>query len=213
MVRNFKNLIYSHIETNTGIYFLVILFFVVGVSGGAFTVKALGDVQRQELMNYMKNFFYVLDNNKIEGSMVLKQSIMNNFQTIILMWLLGITIIGIPFILIIVLIRGLVVGFTISFIIRELGIRGIAFSAVSILPQNLIIIPSIIIVAVLGISFGKTFVQNKFLKYNHNKYSPLKKIIAYSSLVCFIFFLTLFGCIIEAYVSPVLMGLLTNSVI
>lgn len=202
---------YSHMEGNSGIYFLVSMFFIIGISAGVFTVKALEPYQKQELINYMRVFFHILNDNPIDSFAVFKQSFINNLQTIVLIWILGITVIGMPLILILVAIRGLIVGFTVGFLVEQLGVRGVVFSIISILPQNLLILPCIIVIAVLGISFSKMLLKNKIFNNSHVQTSIFKQFILYSSIIISIFTVIVLGCIIEAYVTPVLMGLFSKN--
>ncbi|QXM06076.1 stage II sporulation protein M [Crassaminicella indica] len=210
MLKRFGNLAFKHIQGNGVIYFFVCMFFIIGISSGAFTVKALGDYQKQELISYMKNFFQVLSNKPIDASSVLKQSLINNLQTAALIWILGITVIGMPLILLLVAIRGLIIGFTVGFLVEQLGFKGVIFSLISIFPQNLLIVPSIIIIAVIGIGFSKMLIGNKLRKsYNvHN--STLKQFVLYSTINASIFFFIILGCIIEAYVTPVFMKIFSK---
>ncbi|HHY90303.1 MAG TPA: stage II sporulation protein M, partial [Clostridiales bacterium] len=154
MLRKFQELIYKHIKGNIVIYFFVCLFFMIGISAGVFTVKALSDSQKQELISYMRSFFQVLQSNPVDEFSVFKQSLINNLQTGILIWLLGITIVGFPLILLLVAVRGLIIGFTVGFLIEQMNWRGILFSLCAVLPHNLLIIPSILVISVIGVSFS-----------------------------------------------------------
>lgn len=210
LLKKFRTIAVKHIQGNGVIYFFVCMFFIIGISSGAFIVKALADYQKQELISYMRNFFQILSNKPIDASSVLKQSLMNNLQTAALIWILGITVIGMPLILLLVAIRGLIIGFTVGFLVEQLGIKGILFSLISIFPQNLFIIPSIIVIAVIGIGFSKMIVRNRLNKsYNMND-SSFRQFALYSTINASIFFFIIVGCMIEAYVTPIFMKALSK---
>lgn len=210
MPKGFFTIVYNHIKSNGIIYFLVCMCFIIGVSSGAFTVKALGDGQKQELISYMRDFFRILNDEPVDAVSVLKQSLINNLQTVTLIWILGIIVIGIPFILIIVAIRGYIMGFTVGFLAEQLGFKGILFALISIFPQNLFIIPGIIGVAAVGISFSKMIIINKFKKPRNRSEDGFKQFALYSTINGFICLFIAVGCIIEAYVTPMLMKLISN---
>ncbi|QZY56823.1 stage II sporulation protein M [Crassaminicella profunda] len=210
MLKRFRTIAFKHIQGNGILYFFVCMFFIIGISSGAFTVKALADYQKQELISYMRDFFHILSNKPIDASSVLKQSLMNNLQTAALIWVLGITVIGMPLILLLVAIRGLIIGFTVGFLVEQLGVKGILFSFISIFPQNLIIIPSIIVIAVIGIGFSKMLVRNRLNKSYNTNNSTFRQFILYSTINASIFFFIILGCIIEAYVTPVFMKALSK---
>lgn len=184
------------------------MFFIIGISSGAFTLKALGEQHKRELISYMQGFFQILSQRSINEFLVLKQSIINNLQTGILIWILGVTIIGIPFILLIVAIRGFIIGFTVGFLIEQMGLMGFSFSILAILPQNLFIVPGILIIAVIGISFSVMIIKSK-LNRNY-QVDIIRQFILYSTIIGSIFLLILIGSIIEAYITPIFMQLLSR---
>ena len=95
---------------------------------------------------------------------------MDNMRQIAILWVLGVTIIGIPFIYILIGVRGFITGFTSGFIIEYLGLKGVLFSAMTILPKELIIIPCLIALGVNGINFSMGIIKNKSNK-DENKNS------------------------------------------
>ncbi len=211
LLQKFFKIISKHIKGNIIIYFFVCLFFMIGISAGVFTIKALSPYQKQELISYMRNFFQILQNSSVDEFSVLKQSLVNNLQTCIFIWLLGITIIGFPIILILVAIRGLIIGFTVGFFIEQMGWRGILFALLSILPQNLFIIPSILAISVIGISFSIMLIKNKFQKhYHYHQISIFRQFIFYSSIIFCILIVIVVGCLIEAYITPVFMKIISK---
>ena len=208
MFRKLRELLLKHIQGNVVIYFIVILFFVVGISSGAFTVKALSDQHKGELISYMQNFFQVLNQSTFDAFSVLKQSLVNNMQTGILTWILGITIIGIPLILLIIVIRGFIIGFTVGFLIEQMGIKGFLFCVFAILPQNLFIIPGIIIIAVIAVSFSVMLIKSKLNK--NYQVDMVRQFVLYSTIVAAVFLVILLGSFIEAYITPIFMRFISQ---
>ncbi|WP_129597074.1 stage II sporulation protein M [Anaerophilus nitritogenes] len=210
MLKRFNNIVLKHIQGNAMIYFLVCMFFIIGISSGAFTVKALTDLQKQELIQYMKSFFQILNKDSIESLAILNQSLSNNLQTVILIWILGVTVIGMPLILILVGIRGLIIGFTVGFFIEQLGWKGMVFALASVLPQNLFIIPSIITIGVIAISFSKMLLRLKFNKSHSLHNNTFKQFVLYSTINGAIFIVVILGCVIEAYITPIFMKVIAG---
>jgi stage II sporulation protein M len=202
-----KKAIVKHIKSNMLIYFLVLVFFIAGIAAGAFTVDALSSVQKDELINYFQSFFSVLNTETVQSAAVFKQSLLNNIQFIVLIWVLGITIIGIPLILLIVGIKGFIVGFSVSFLVEGMGFRGLILALVSILPQNLLIVPSIIAAGVLGISFSVTMLGRR---KSRSKKSFSSELISYSANFLPVLAIVVVGSLIEGYITPVFMKLFSN---
>ncbi|WP_352420054.1 stage II sporulation protein M [Proteiniborus sp.] len=205
-----KDIIYKNIKDNFVVYFLLVLILMVGISAGAITINVLNKEQSQSLISFLNSFFKVLSQEKIESFTLLKHSLANNLQTIILIWILGITVIGLPIIIFIVALRGFIVGFTVGFLINELGFKGFAFSMLTILPQNIFVIPGIIVLGSLSISFSKKIVTSKTKP--GIKFSFLSELTRYSLLTSLFSLLIIVGSLVEAYVTPIFMKLLLGYV-
>lgn len=186
----------------------MIVFLIVGIVIGSITIKILNTEQKGEILNFFNSFFKSLDNKEYNNLQILKQSISDNFKTIFVIWITGILIIGIPVIPIIVLLRGFALGFTVGFLVNEFGIKGFLFSLLAILPQNIFIIPGIIFIASTGLIFSlKQIKGNRVKRY---KESILQDIISYSVAILFFSIIVSVGSLVEAYITPVFIKLLTD---
>lgn len=202
MKNGFNEQLVKNIKENLGSYFMAVLFFAIGIAAGAFTVKALDNGQKQDLVIYLNRFFQILGNEQIKSTTILVQSLKNNFQTIFFIWLLSITIIGVPVTLFITSFRGFIVGFTISFLIQGLGWKGLLFTFVAVLPQNIIFIPCLIIISALSISFSVHSIKRKVRKGFINNVKG--NMLSYTLSVGAILLIMLLGSLVEAYLSPIL---------
>lgn len=142
----------------------------------------------------------------MQSSAVFRQSAVNNLQIVLMVWVLGITIIGIPIVLLLVSLKGFIMGFSVGFLAEEMGMRGLLFSLVGILPQNLLVVPCIVAAGVISVAFSLALIKRK--KARHKK-SIASEFIAYSASMAVIILVMLAGALIEGYVSPALMKLFT----
>lgn len=200
-----------HFREHSSIYLFVVVLFLMGVIFGAIVVNSLSILQKEDLFYYLSQFFgQVSDGRVAEANDLLWQSFKHNSKYIGLMWILGISIIGLPIILVILFIKGLVVGFTVGFLVNQMGWNGFLLSFVSILPQNLIIIPVFIFAATLSVSFSLKMIRRQFMKKLGQPILPLFSRYALALLGTLVF---LFGAaVIEAYVSPELMKFVVKAV-
>lgn len=203
MISKLNEVLSKNIKENIGVYFTVTLFFAIGISVGAFTVKALDVNQKQELLTYLNKFFQILNNQAINKNAIFYQSIKSNFQTIFFIWFLGVTVIGIPFILIITSFRGFIVGFTISFLIQGMGWKGFILTLAAVLPQNIFFIPCLLIVSAISLCFSiqvfKTKIKKRFIN------SIRSNIFSYTTTMLIMFGVMILGSIIESYLSPLIL--------
>ena len=102
MLGYFRQICSRYFQTNIVIYFFMILIFVVGVVVGALAVKTLPNEEKSQLINDLHIFFIGLTQsvgNGTYGSHIIGSVVSTNVKMIILMWILGFTIIGTPFVL------------------------------------------------------------------------------------------------------------------
>jgi len=152
-----------------------------------------------ELKQYIDNFFSFVSSKNVNHFLVFRQSAANNFQIVFALWILGISIVGIPIILLLIFLKGFTIGFTVGFIMNEMGAKGILFSLISIIPQNLLVLPALIIIAAIGINFSIRILKNRAFKKG-----IVSEIMLYSVEVFTVSAAILLGSIIEGYIVPFL---------
>lgn len=210
MKNKFGDALQKNIKENMWAYFAVTLFFAIGLAAGAFTVKALDNNQKQELVTYLNGFFQTISGEKVNNGRVLYQALKNNFQTVFLMWILGITIIGVPFTLFITSFRGFIIGFTISFLIQGLGWKGVLFMIAAVIPQNILYIPYLLVISAVSLCFSLQVFKRKVKRGIVNIKGS---IVSYTTTVAVAFLIMCTGCIIESYISPYLLQMMSNYMI
>lgn len=205
------NAISNNIKENVGIYFTVTLFFAIGLAAGAFTLKAMDYNQKQDLVIYLNRFFQIIKGERVSGGRAFYQSFKNNFQTAFLIWIFGITVVGVPLTLFITSFRGFILGFTISFLVQGLGWKGFLFFIASILPQNIIYVPCILIISALSLCFSLNIFKRKVKRGIMDTIKS--NILSYTATIAVIFLIMCSGSIIEAYISPHILQWMSNFMI
>ncbi|TRZ37672.1 stage II sporulation protein M [Niallia circulans] len=207
----YQNILANHFREHSSIYLFIAVLFLMGVIFGAIVVNSLTLSQKEDLFYYLSQFFSQISNGKVADSKDLFiQSFSHNSKFIGLMWLLGISIIGLPVILILLFIKGMVVGFTVGFLVNQMGWNGFLLSFVSVLPQNIIIIPVFIISATLAVSFSFKMIRQQFMKKMGEPMLPLfgrYMVLLVGAIVSLVI-----AAGVEAYISPGLMKSIVNMV-
>lgn len=193
----------KNINENIGIYFTVTLFFAVGIAAGAFTVKALNNADKQEMVVYLNRFFQIINSENVQKSSVLLQSVKNNFQMIFFIWILSITIVGVLSTLLITSFKGFIIGFAVSFLINGFGLKGFIFTLIALLPQNILYIPCLLIISAISLNFS---IQIFRKKVNRKLSASMgENIFSYTYTVLMLFAVMCMGSLIEAYISPLIL--------
>lgn len=206
----YQNAAANYFREHSSIFLFIIVLFLMGVIFGAIVVNSMGITQKEDLFYYLSQFFGQISNGKVaETNDLFFQSFFHNSKFIGLMWILGISIIGLPIILILLFLKGMVVGFTVGFLVSQMGWNGFLLAFVSILPQNLIIIPVFIIMAAFSVIFSIRMIKKQFLKKYGQPIMPFFKRYIFALLAAVIFISAASG--IEAYMSPWLMKTIISS--
>ncbi|MED4532286.1 stage II sporulation protein M [Metabacillus fastidiosus] len=208
-----QTIIKQHIKDRSSIYLFVFVLFLMGVIFGAIIVNSMNINQKEDLYYYLSRFFGQVSEGKIASSIdMFKQSFFHNMKYLGLMWVLGISIIGLPVILVMLFIKGMVVGFTVGFLVNQLGWKGFLLSFVTVLPQNILLIPAFIVMCAVAISFSLKMVKQLYMKKTLMMESPFSMFMKYVVVLVSISLFTVIASLFEAYASPMLMKSLVEVV-
>ncbi|WP_026694751.1 stage II sporulation protein M [Peribacillus kribbensis] len=199
-----QNAAISHIKEHSSIYLFITILFLMGVIFGAIVVNSLSFNQKEDLFYYLSQFFGQVKQGQISAdSGMFWQTVSHNIKYIGLIWLLGISIIGLPIILVLLFLKGMVVGFTVGFLVNQMGLGGFLLAIVSIFPQNIIIVPVFILITTLALSLSIKIFRRLFMKQLEK---PLKPAIIryFICLTAAAVFLLAAGAL-ETFLSPHLM--------
>lgn len=190
----------NHIKTNIAIYLFMTTLLMTGIVFGAIIVNSMNFVQKQDLFFHVNQFLVKLTNGEpIVSKDILQKSFSFHMQYLFVILLLGLTIIGIPLIWLFVFLKGLVIGFSVGFIVNQLGFKGLVLATVSIAPQNMLIIPIYIVAA----SLANLFSILLFQKITSRTSSPPigRPLVQYVTAFSLLFVAAFFGSLIETFIS------------
>lgn len=117
--------------------FLIVLGMIGIVAGSVFNIM-LNESDKSLVSSYITNFFDNITNNTLDNVSALKNGFIGEISYVLIIWLLGISIIGIPIILFMYFSKFFVLGFSISSIISNYGFKGCLLSLSYIFPHKII---------------------------------------------------------------------------
>lgn len=158
-----KIILKNYVKNNYKEYILTSLLFIIGLFIGVMIINNCTETQSSEITVYLNEFITKFKNTQsINKSELALSSIKNNTILSLIIWLAGTTVIGMPIVLIVILFRGIVLGYTISAITLTLGTtKGIFFCLVSIFIQNLLFIPAVLTIGVSSIKLYKSIMKDR----------------------------------------------------
>lgn len=190
-------------KEHLSLYIFIAVIFATGVVFGAVLVHALTLDVNQEMRRHLENFLHTVDQGlAFDANKSYWQIFSLNIKWILLIWLFGLSVIGLPLILILDFLKGALIGFSFGFLIGEYAWKGMVLSLAGIVPQNLVLIPAILMVSVAGMSFSIHLVKNRFLQRQGGIYGPF---LRYSLITLGIVVLVAAVSFFEVYLSPQLM--------
>jgi stage II sporulation protein M len=161
-VPKIKYVIYEYVYNNIKEYILVSILFVIGIFIGVMVLNNCNDGQTEEISAYITDFISNFKDAEINKTELIISSIKNNIILAAIIWLAGTTVIGVPVVLAVILFRGGCLGYTISAISYTLGTgKGILFSIISLLAQNLLFIPALLSLGVSSLKLYKSIIKDK----------------------------------------------------
>ncbi|WP_340024561.1 stage II sporulation protein M [Paenibacillus sp. FSL K6-1096] len=152
------------LKEQTPLYIFVAVLFLVGVVFGALIVSALTLDQQQELGDYLSNFFVTVDQQGLPSAQDSYWSIAAfNLKWIGLIWILGLSVIGLPGILILDFLKGVLIGFTVGTLVSQYSWHGMLFALVSVAPHNLVLIPVLLVCSAAALGFSLLMIRSRVL--------------------------------------------------
>lgn len=189
------------------VYLAILLVFALGFAAGVYGVQKMQWDQAQELGGYLDQFLRQAAALEVDPAEGLRDVLYNDLMVILAVYLLGLTVIGIPVILGILFTRGFVLGFTIYFLAREKSVQGIILAVAAVLPQNIFLIPALLMGGVASLSFALLLAR----RFYNSKVLVWPSFVMYSSLMLAVTACAAAAGLVEVYITPLLVKLAANS--
>ncbi len=193
----YKDTLKNYVKNNYKEYLLVCFLLLIGVFVGVMIINNCKDAQLTEITSYIKDFitkYKEIENINISSLII--DSIKKNLLFAIVLWVAGTTVIGMLIVLIMILLRGIILGFTVSSITIALGFfKGTVFTISSILLQNLLYIPAILTIGVSSIKLYKSIIKDK------RRENIKIEIIRHTIISFFMVILIVISVFIESFIS------------
>ncbi|MDD3224917.1 MAG: stage II sporulation protein M [Clostridium sp.] len=199
-IESIKEECIRHFQGNLWLYLFSSICLCTGIVLGVYTVKYMSSFDKSDLISYMTSFTSSGNFKNINYEVVFLEVLKTNIPQLIIIWFLGLTMIGIPIILVMDIIKGFTLGFTVTFFINGMGMKGIWLSLFSVIPQNIIYIPCVIISSVIAMEFSFMLIKDNSNK-NWTK-NISSKILSYSLIFIGITAVMFIGFVFETYVTP-----------
>lgn len=187
----------------------IFIIFILGLIFGSIYITILKTGEKTTILNEVNNYFLSINKISIDDKInIFKDSLISNLLYFISIWLLGISVIGIPIIIIMVFFKSFMLSFSVSSIFAKYGFKGTLGAVLYIFPSSIITTILMIVLSTYSLLLSIRIFKSSFLKRNINFKTFMGKyffLLVISILICIL------CSLFDAFISPSLLRLFTKT--
>ena len=190
----------NRISYNKKIMLFLTILTIIGIITGAFLVVILNVSDKNLIKEYIQTFIDNINSfNYIES---LKNSLIISLILTIGIWILGISVIGLLFVILIIFWKSFVLGFTISSFIITYNLKGLMLSFVYIFPSFIINLLVLMYLGSYSIKFSLIIIKSIVSK---KKLELSKLMHKYLIVLILTLIINLLTSLFEVFITPILL--------
>lgn len=189
------------------INYFVVTILLFGVISGSIFLVILDSGDKSGTVLQIQTFISNLSNNKVDGGLALRSSLIINYIFVGLIWGLGLSIIGIIFNIFLTYIKGFVVGFSVASIFVTYNYKGILMALLYLFPHQILNVIVVCVLTIYSIMFSLNLLEiivTKKVKKNYNMLKRYVVILLFSIIISFI------SSLLEVYLFPNLLKIIID---
>ena len=198
----------KYVKNQKYIVTFILILFLIGVFIGSLFISFISTNDKEILYNQVDTYFKNISvlNCSVYGISYFKSDLINNIVQIVSIYLLGLSMVGIVFIILIIFFKGFILGTTLSSIVLKYNIKSIIGIVLYIIPIYALKIVLYVFVSFFAISASLKFIKAILKKEQLNFKTFLGKYII-SFMISIILIIVL--CLLDSYLTPHLLKLFT----
>ena len=193
-------------KVNNRVFVFLLCIAILGILFGSILPIFLNVDDKRMVSEYLLSFSSYIKSN-FDFLMFLKNGLLSDSLFLIIIWLLGVSIIGVPIILLLFFYKCFVIGFSMSSIIINYGFKGILFSFIYIFPHRVISVFLYIVLSSFSLLFSIKLLFFILRKTDFNIRVSFRKYLCVF-LICF--FVDFLMVLYESFVNPHLLRFVFN---
>lgn len=200
-----RNNIFKLIIPNTRTNIIAFSVFIIGIITGSIFIMVINTNDKSLVVEHITKFFSNVNSSNYSYLDSLKNMLSLNYFYVIVIWILGLSILGILVNIFLTYLKGFIIGFTTSSLIITYGFKSILAVILYIIPHTLINSLVIIVLTIYSITFSRYLLIQIFQKKDMKTKNFMKK---YLIILLISVALTLVSSISEVYLFPFLLKLI-----
>ena len=206
-MKKYMDKLKSNIRINKNLFVFLVVIIAVGVAAGSIFVTLLNDSDKFMVSDYLNNFLNNLSTNNLNYSGTLINTIIFTLGAALLIWLLGISVIGFILILLFLFIKAFSLGFSIGSIIINFNFKGILLAGAYIVPHHIINMMIYLLISSYALVLSYRLI-NSFTKKQSFEFKSVFN--RYLFILGFSVVVLLISVLYEVYGAPKLINLIVS---
>ena len=191
---------------NKRLNYFVGTVLLLGILSGSIFLMISSSGDKKSVMDSISLFFSNVNENKINSGLAFRNSLIINYLFIFIVFICGLSMIGVFFNIFILYLKGFLVGFSISSIFLTYHFKGIVGVLVYVVPSQLINLFLLFLLTVYSLMFSWYLIKMIFFKKGRER-SSLKR---YFVIFVFCILFSFLSSVLEVYVFPKVLKLFVS---
>ncbi len=206
-MKKYMDKLKSNIRINKNLFVFLVVIVAVGIASGSIFVTILDTSDKTMISDYLNSFLNSLNTNSLNYNSTLLNTLIFTIGATLLIWLLGISVIGFALILLFLFIKSFSLGFSVASIIINYNFKGVLMAFAYTIPHHVINMMIYLLISsyalVLSYRLISSFTKKKNFDFKviFNRYSF---ILLFSIIILFI------SSLYEVYLAPKVISLVVS---
>lgn len=188
-------------KRNKKLLFFLFGLALMGVVAGSVFLTFINATDQELVKEYITSFMKSIQEGKLNYLDAFKNTCVSNIIYVVVLFILSLSIVGIPIVLFLYFVKSFMIGFSISSFVFTYGFKGMLFSLFYIIPHFInFIFYSIFLIYAMKVSY--LLITALFGKKEVSLKKPISNYITYT---CILLLVILFTSILESVCVPLIL--------
>lgn len=190
------------VKYNKRLVVFLIGISLIGIICGSIFITIISKTDQTLVKTYIEEFMSNVGNNKLNYFDAIKNTLIGNGSYVLIIWLLGISIIGIPIIVFLYFTKTFMLGFSISAFILTYKTKGLLYALLYIFPHHIINLVAYTLLMVYAIKFS-LYLLNSIIKKKSINFKNIMN--QYLIIFGIVIILIILSALLETFLAPFLL--------
>lgn len=190
-------------KENLHFYVFTGVLLLVGTVFGTMLVRALSFAQQQDLTERLGLLLQTIQQTEpVTANVSFGERFWFYAKWLALIWAFGLSVIGLPLVLALVFLKGILLGFAAGLLVQALAWQGVLLFLTAVAPQNALVVPALIVASVSSLRFAIIVVNEKLRRRKSRLRAPF---VTHTTITALMLAMLVCAALLEAYVTPLML--------